>query len=119
MSSPSALSRKRVQVCSSALPGEDYPWSPPEPVVRATMVQRWALLTFLHWPLPPDRVACLLPAGLELDVFEGSAWVGLIPFRLTVRAPRMPAVPWASTTPEINLRTYVRGADGRVGIWFL
>ena len=98
---------------------DDYPWSPPEPVRPVTMVQRWARLSFLHWPFAPERVASILPAGLDLDIIEGSAWVGLLPFRLTLRFPGLPAIPWASTTPEVNLRTYVRGPDGRPGIWFL
>jgi uncharacterized protein YqjF (DUF2071 family) len=83
------------------------------------MVQRWEHLTFLHWRADPEAVARLLPSGLEVDAFDGSAWIGLIPFRLTVRLPGTPAIPWLSTFPETNVRTYVRGPDGRMGIWFL
>jgi uncharacterized protein len=83
------------------------------------MVQRWERLTFLHWPVEPALVQRLLPPGLEPDLFDGSAWVGLIPFRLTVGLPWMPRLPWVSTFAEANVRTYVRGADGEPGIWFL
>jgi uncharacterized protein len=83
------------------------------------MVQRWERLTFLHWPVEPELVQRLLPPGLEPDLFDGAAWVGLIPFRLTVGLPWMPRVPWVSTFSEANVRTYVRGSDGERGIWFL
>jgi uncharacterized protein len=83
------------------------------------MVQRWERLTFLHWRVEPGLVQRLLPPGLEPDLFDGAAWVGLIPFRLTVGLPWMPRLPWVSTFAEANVRTYVRGADGERGIWFL
>jgi uncharacterized protein len=82
------------------------------------MRMRWADLTFLHWRYRPEEVQRLLPRGLEVERFDGSAWVGLVPFVMTVRAARGPAVPWASFFPETNVRTYVRGPDGRTGIWF-
>jgi uncharacterized protein YqjF (DUF2071 family) len=82
------------------------------------MRMRWSELTFLHWPYEPDRVQRLLPSGLTAETFDGSAWVGLVPFRMTVRASRGPAVPWVSFFPETNVRTYVRAPDGATGIWF-
>jgi uncharacterized protein YqjF (DUF2071 family) len=83
------------------------------------MVQRWERLTFLHWAVEPGLVRRLLPPGLEPDLFDGAAWVGLIPFRLTVGLPWMPRVPYVSSFLEANVRTYVRGPDGDRGIWFL
>lgn len=60
------------------------------------------------------------PAGLTVETFDGSAWIGLTPFLMEgVRAPGVPAVPWLSRFPEINVRTYVRDGRGRSGIWFL
>src|SRR5439155_6672013 len=91
---------------------------PPEPVTRTMMLQPWECLTFLHWPLDPSEVARRLPPGLTVDAFDRSAWVGLVPFRLTVRGPGAPRLPWASTFLETNVRTYVLGPDGRRGIWF-
>jgi uncharacterized protein YqjF (DUF2071 family) len=90
----------------------------PERIVRPVMLQRWDHLSFLHWPCDPGDVQRRLPPGLEVDTFDGAAWIGLIPFRLTVTVPGVPRLPWASSCPEINLRTYVRGPDGRPGIWF-
>jgi uncharacterized protein len=43
----------------------------------------------------------------------------LVPFHMTVRPPRGPALPWLSRFPEYNVRTYARGVDGQTGIWFL
>lgn len=96
----------------------------------------WERMTLLHWPAAPDRIQALLPPGLTVDVYDGTAWVGLTPFVMAnmrpfglpdlvgqssiVRGPaRMPGVAGLSSTPETNLRTYVRGPDGRDGLWFL
>ncbi len=77
-------------------------------------------MSFLHWRCDPDLLQALLPDGVEVDEFDGWAWVGVIPFHLSVRLPAWaPVVPWLQTTPEVNVRTYVRGPDGRRGIWFL
>ncbi len=83
------------------------------------MVQRWDWMTFLHWRYEPADLRPHLPVGLEVQTFDGSAWVGLLPFRMTVRFPGAPAIPWLSRFPETNVRTYVRGPDGGAGIWFL
>ena len=88
------------------------------PVRRAAMVHWWDELTFLHWRFEPAAVQRLLPQGLEVEPFDGSAWVGLVPFFLRVGLPGVPSVPWLSRFPETNVRTYVRGADGTTGIWF-
>ncbi len=96
------------------------PRTAPIPRVRhPLMFQRWRHLTFLHWRYPPDVVQARLPAGLTVETCDGSAWVGLIPFLMVdVRAPGVPPLPWLSRFPETNVRTYVRGPDGRSGIWF-
>ena len=79
---------------------------------------RWHDLLFLHWPVPPEMVRPLLPMGLELDLFEGRAWLGVVPFRMEGVRPRgLPRVSRLSNFPELNLRTYV--TDGRnQGVWF-
>jgi uncharacterized protein len=65
-------------------------------------------------------VQARLPAGLEVETFDGAAWVGLVPFLMDgVRPPGVPPAPWASRFPETNVRTYARGPDGRDAIWFL
>jgi uncharacterized protein YqjF (DUF2071 family) len=91
-----------------------------EPVARAAMVHWWDDLTFIHWRYPPDAVARLLPPGLEVDTFDGAAWVGLVPFFLRVGLPGVASAPWLSRFAETNVRTYVRavGRPDRRGIWF-
>lgn len=82
------------------------------------MRQQWCDLAYVHWRYPAAEVQRLLPAGLTVDTFDGSAWVGLIPFRMRdVGAARGPAVPYLGTFSEVNVRTYVH-AGGRPGVWF-
>lgn len=82
------------------------------------MRQEWRDLAYLHFRYEPAAVAAVLPAGLEVDVFDGSAWVGLIPFSMRgVGLPRGPAVPYFGAFAEVNVRTYVL-ADGVPGVWF-
>jgi len=83
------------------------------------MRMRWIDLLFAHWPVPVDAIRPLVPAGLEIDTFDGQAWIGVVPFRMEDVAPRfLPAVPGPGAFPELNVRTYVR-RRGRRGVWFL
>jgi uncharacterized protein YqjF (DUF2071 family) len=93
---------------------------PAAPVAVATPVMRneWRDLTFLHWDYDPGVVQRVLPDGLEVETWEGRAWVGVVPFRMRVRLPRGPYLPWISHFPETNCRTYVRGPNDEVGVWF-
>jgi uncharacterized protein YqjF (DUF2071 family) len=82
------------------------------------MIQSWTDLTFLHWAYSPEVLQAHLPAGLEVDRFNNSAWLSMTPFYLRgLRLPFLPALPWLSHFPETNLRTYVAGPEGP-GIWF-
>jgi uncharacterized protein len=85
---------------------------------RPVMRQRWDRLTFLHWPFQPEQVARVLPAGLEAELFDGAAWVGLVPFFMHVATGGGRMIPWVSKFAETNVRTYVRNGDGVSGIWF-
>lgn len=90
----------------------------PEPVKRAVMVQQWQDLAYIHWRYPIEEIQALLPAGVEVDTFDGSAWVGLIPFSMrNIGLPGLPAVPYFGSFPEVNVRTYVR-RNGVPGVWF-
>ncbi len=78
----------------------------------------WRGLLFMHWPVAEDALRPLIPPALGIDTFDGSAWLGVVPFRMTGVRPRfLPAVPALSNFPELNLRTYVT-AEGKPGIWF-
>lgn len=86
---------------------------------RTVMYQRWRKLTFLHWKIDPESLAKLLPGSLELDRFEGSAYIGLVPFTMRgVRPVLAPAFPPLSNFHETNVRTYVRHRGGDPGVWF-
>ena len=85
--------------------------------------QKWRRLAFLHWPFDPAFVQERLPDGLEVDTFDGRAWVGLVPFLMTGVRPRwFPPAPGVSTFCETNVRTYVTrtNADGErePGVYF-
>jgi uncharacterized protein YqjF (DUF2071 family) len=90
----------------------------PFTVDRPVMRQRWERLAFLHWPFDPEAVQRLVPAGLRVETHGGAAWVGLVPFFMTVATAGGRALPWASAFCETNVRTYVRDREGRSGIWF-
>lgn len=82
------------------------------------MRQQWRDLAYLHFDYDPDVVQRLLPPGLEVDTFDGRAWVGLVPFSMRkISFPLVPPVPWLGSFPEVNVRTYVV-RDGRPGVWF-
>jgi uncharacterized protein len=95
---------------------EHRPWPPP---ARGwIMGQTWEDLLFAHWRVPVDAVREHVPPGLQVDTFDGSAWVGITPFRLTgLRGRGLLPFPYVSTFLELNVRTYVH-ADEKPGIWF-
>lgn len=93
------------------------PW--PLPTGPWVMTQTWSRLLFAHYPLPPGALAPLLPAGLAPDTFDGQAWIGVVPFRMSDVRPRLlPPLPWLSYFPELNVRTYVK-RGGKAGVFFL
>lgn len=85
------------------------------------MHQKWGKLLFMHWRIEERELRSLIPAQLEIDTFDGTAWIGIIPFTMwDIRAlpPYLPAVPGLSSAHELNVRTYVH-YDGVPGVWFL
>lgn len=83
------------------------------------MRMRWLDLLFAHWPLDPAVLRPLVPGALELDTWDGRAWIGVVPFRMEdVGLRGLPAPPILGAFPEVNVRTYVQHA-GRPGVWFL
>lgn len=60
----------------------------------------------------------LVPSQLALDSWDGSCWVGVVPFRMSgVRGRGLPAIPGVSRFPELNVRTYVT-YGGKPGVYF-
>jgi uncharacterized protein YqjF (DUF2071 family) len=92
------------------------PW--PMPRAPWLMTQSWNDLLFAHWPVDASQLRRIVPKAFELDLFEGQAWLGIVPFSMTnVGIRSVPPLPWLSAFPELNVRTYVRVAD-RPGIYF-
>lgn len=81
--------------------------------------QRWQKLAFLHWRVPTSMLQSLIPRELTLEEFDGSAWLGLVPFSMErIRPWWFPAVPGISWFLETNIRTYVVDRNGVRGVWF-
>jgi uncharacterized protein YqjF (DUF2071 family) len=92
------------------------PW--PLPEEPWLMTQSWHDVLFAHWPVDTRELRDLVPAELPLDLFEGRAYAGVVPFDMTNVAPRfVPALPLVSAFPELNVRTYVKLGD-KPGVYF-
>ena len=81
---------------------------------------RWTDLLFAHWPVPANELSPLIPGGFDLDVYDGQAWVGVVPFRMeNTRLRGLPPIPGTNCFPEANVRTYVRDRkSGHPGVFF-
>lgn len=89
------------------------------PIGKPVMSQRWAKLLFLHWKVQPDLLSGLLPDGLHLDLHDGEAWLGIVPFHMQrIRPSGLLPLPWLSWFLELNVRTYVHDDNGIPGVWF-
>jgi uncharacterized protein YqjF (DUF2071 family) len=83
------------------------------------MKQKWRELLFVHWSFDPGLIRPLVPPTLELDLFRGRAYVGLVLFTMrAVRPVGLPALPWLSYFHETNVRTYVHFHGRDPGVWF-
>src|SRR4051812_9795623 len=92
------------------------PW--PMPQRRWIMTQTWHDLLFAHWPVDIAQLRAKVPGAFPIDTFDRQAWIGIVPFHMSNVAPRgVPAIPWISAFPELNVRTYVT-LDGRPGVYF-
>lgn len=79
---------------------------------------RWRRFLFAHWRVPAEQMRKLVPPEVEIDTFDGSAWIGLVPFQMTETVfRRWRFLPSLREFRECNVRTYVRHKDRR-GVWF-
>jgi uncharacterized protein YqjF (DUF2071 family) len=93
------------------------PW--PAPRMPWLLHQWWEDLLFAHWPVSLHELRPRVPPALPIDTFDGSAWLGIVPFTMRSIRPRlMPAIPKLSSFLEVNVRTYVT-VDGKPGVYFL
>lgn len=93
------------------------PW--PVPERRWVWYQEWNRALFLHWKVPASLIRPFVPEQLQVDLYDDSAWVSLVPFTMERIRPRgLPSLPIISNFHEVNLRTYV--TDGaKPGVYFL
>ena len=93
------------------------PW--PLPNRNWLLKQQWNHLLFIHYALDAEQVRAMIPEPLEIDRYDGRAWLGVVPFDMKgVGLRGLPTLPSLSDFPEINLRTYVT-YKGKPGVWFI
>ena len=97
--------RALLQTDHRDLPLPGRPWA---------LSMRWEQLLFMHWPIDPEQMREAVPGDFDLDLYDGKAWIGVVPFQMAATRPRlMPAIPRRlmpvspSNFPELNVRTYV------------
>lgn len=82
------------------------------------MCQQWHDLLFAHWAVLPEVLRVLVPKELPLDLWQGTAYISVVPFVIRSLRPRaFPALPTLSHFAEINVRTYVT-VDDKPGVYF-
>ncbi len=82
------------------------------------MKQSWSDLLFLHWTIDVNLLRPIIPAPLELDLFENHAWIGITPFSMSdIQVEGLPQIPGFTSMHELNVRTYVH-YRGFPGVWF-
>lgn len=87
-------------------------------MTTTVMHQVWEDLLFAHWPVERQCLQDLLPAGVEADVAEDSAWISVVPFAMSgIRPKGLPPIPGADRLLELNVRTYVK-MGGKRGVYF-
>jgi uncharacterized protein len=92
-------------------PVPDRPW---------IMKQSWHDLLFAHWEIDVHILKPLIPSSLEIDTYDGKAWIGVVPFHMSgIRLRFLPEIPYTSNFPEINVRTYVTFKGEKPGVFFL
>ena len=89
-----------------------------EPQTRQVMRQVWRHLGFLHWPIASAALAPLLPPGLNVDTFDGVAYLGVVPFTIPLSRTARLGLPVSPAFHELNLRTYVHREGRDPGVWF-
>jgi len=89
---------------------------------RVFVTAEWRYLAMLNYAVDPASLAPFVPAGTELDFFEGRTFVSLVAFRFLQTRVLGVSVPFHADFEEVNLRFYVRrrAAEGwRRGVTFI
>jgi uncharacterized protein len=78
------------------------------------LTAEWRWLALLNYAVDPKLLAPRVPAGTELDQFEGRTYISLVGFRfLSTKVFGVP-IPFHRNFEEVNLRFYVRRRDACV-----
>ena len=76
---------------------------------------RWRQTFYVHWIVPADTLGDRLPRGVTLDLWHGHAVVSLVATDVEGPAPRallQTSMAQLFRYRQLNLRTYVEGAEG-------
>ena len=73
---------------------------------------------FVHWPVAPEALQPLVPAPLSLDLFDGVAYVSLVPFVVQAARPLGAPRNLGLRFLETNVRTYVHLRGREPGVYF-
>lgn len=97
-----------------------YPVTAPRLRGSVTFDQRWRDLTFIHWPVRPENVQSMYPAGTRPDVFaNGMTYVGFVPFVMSsTKVGSALPLPYFGSFLETNIRLYSIDDAGRHGVVF-
>ena len=91
-------------------------------MTRPFLRAQWRSLAMVSYEVAPDVLLPFVPAGTELDRFDGRCFVSLVGFLfLDVRVLGL-AIPLHTRFEEVNLRFYVRrsaGGESRRGVVFV
>ena len=47
----------------------------------------------MHWPIDPEVMRQAVPGDFDLDLYDGMAWVGVVPFQIQSTQPLAPPIP--------------------------
>lgn len=89
---------------------------------RVFLSAEWRTLVMLNYEVAPDVLEPFLPAGLELDEWQGRTLMSMVGFQFLRTRLLGCAIPFHGDFPEVNLRFYVRrkcGGEWRRGVVFV
>lgn len=87
-------------------------------MTREFLTAEWKHLVMLNYAIDPSLLQPFVPAGTEIDAFEGETYVSLVGFEFNRTRVLGFAVPFHRSFEEVNLRFYVRRGDRR-GVVFI
>ncbi|WP_144460617.1 YqjF family protein [Siminovitchia fortis] len=91
----------------------------PLPPNNWIMRQAWRDVLFLHWPIQPEQLRPFIPSLLEIDTYDGAAWIGIVAFRMEgIYFRGLSFFSVVAPFSEVNVRTYVK-YKGKPGVFFI